>query len=96
VKKICLLLVLCLLLSGCAGATNPNDTTPSTDLPGVQLYTACATGGFKGKKNYVNHCALCLETQGYPNSPNCPTYPSTELKAGDTYHEITVYKFSVR
>lgn len=67
-----------------------------TTLPGVQLYTACATGGFKGKKNYVNHCALCLETQGYPNSPNCPTYPSTELKAGDTYHEITVYKFSVR
>ena len=66
-----------------------------TTLPGVQLYTACATGGFKGKKDYVNHCALCLETQGYPNSPNCPTYPTTELKAGAEYHEITVYKFSV-
>lgn len=66
-----------------------------TTLPGVQLYTACATGGFKGKKDYVNHCALCLETQGYPNSPNCPEYPSTELKAGATYHEVTVYKFSV-
>ena len=66
-----------------------------TTLPGVQLYTACSTGGFKGKKAYVNHCALCLETQGYPNSPNCPEYPSTALKAGDTYHETTVYKFSV-
>ncbi len=66
-----------------------------TTLPGVQLYTANKTGGFKGKKEYVNHCALCLETQGYPNSPNCPQYPSTELKAGDTYHEVTVYKFSV-
>ncbi len=66
-----------------------------TTLEGIQLYTACGTGGFKGKKDYVNHCALCLETQGYPNSPNCPNFPSTVLKAGDTYHEITVYKFSV-
>ncbi len=67
-----------------------------TTLPGVQLYTACGTGGYKGKKDYVNHCALCLETQGFPNSPNCPEYPSTVLKAGEQYHEITVYKFSVR
>ncbi len=66
-----------------------------TTLPGVQLYTACKTGGFKGKKNYINHCALCLETQSYPNSPNCPSYPSTLLKAGDKYSATTVYKFSV-
>ena len=69
-----------------------------TTLPGVQLYTACSTGTFagKGKKKYVNHCALCLETQGYPNSPNIPHFPSTVLKAGETYHEITAYRFSVR
>jgi len=67
-----------------------------TTLPGVQLYTACSTGGFKGKKKYVDHCALCLETQGYPNSPNCPEYPSTVLKAGEEYCEITVYRFSAR
>ena len=66
-----------------------------TTLPGVQLYTGCSTGGFKGKKDYVNHCALCLETQGYPNSPNCPQYPSTVLKAGEKYRERTVYTFSV-
>lgn len=66
-----------------------------TTLPAVQLYTANGTGGFKGKKAYVNYCALCLETQGYPNSPNCPEYPSTILKAGETYQEKTVYKFSV-
>ena len=66
-----------------------------TTLCGVQLYTACGTGGFKGKKEYVNHCALCLETQKYPNSPNCPAYPSTLLKAGEKYNETTVYKFSV-
>ena len=66
-----------------------------TTLPGIQLYTAGGTGGFKGKKEYVNHCAVCLETQGYPNSPNCPEYPSTLLRKGDAYHEITVYKFTV-
>ena len=67
-----------------------------TTLPGVQLYTACKTGGFVGKKAYENHCALCLETQFFPNSPNCPSYPSALLKAGETYHEITAYKFSVK
>lgn len=66
-----------------------------TTLPGVQLYTACSTGGYQGKKPYVTHCALCLETQGYPNSPNCPAYPTTLLKAGEVYDEITVYQFSV-
>jgi aldose 1-epimerase len=67
-----------------------------TTLPGIQLYTANMTGGFVGKQEYVTHCALCLETQGYPNSPNCPTYPSILLKAGETYQEITSYKFSTR
>lgn len=70
-----------------------------TTLPGVQLYTGCSTGSFQGKgkkRKYVNHCALCLETQSYPNSPNCPNYPSALLKAGETYHEITAYRFSVK
>ena len=67
-----------------------------TTLPGIQLYTACALDHFDGKKQYGKYCALCLETQGYPNSPNCPQYPSTLLKAGETYYEITTYKFSVK
>lgn len=67
-----------------------------TTLPGIQLYTACALDHFDGKKQYGKYCALCLETQGYPNSPNCPQYPSTLLKAGETYQEITTYKFSVK
>ena len=67
-----------------------------TTLPCIQLYTANKTGGFVGKKEYVTHCAVCLETQGYPNSPNCPQYPSSVLKAGEVYHEITSYKFSTR
>ena len=71
-----------------------------TTLPAVQLYTGCKTANFTGRgKNptpYENYCALCLETQGYPNSPNVPTFPSPLLKAGETYHEITAYRFSVK
>ncbi|MBQ7368980.1 MAG: galactose mutarotase [Clostridia bacterium] len=66
-----------------------------TTLPAVQLYTACSTGGFKGKKDYVTHCAFCLETQYYPNSVNCPNFPSSILKAGEVWKSKTVYKFSV-
>ena len=65
-----------------------------TTLPGVQLYTACHMD-LDGKKHYGNHSSLCLETQGFPNSPNCPEYPSTVLKAGEIYQEKTVYRFSV-
>lgn len=67
-----------------------------TTLPGVQLYTSNTIEGFIGKKAYKNHAALCLETQGYPNSPNCPEYPSTLLRAGEEYRETTVYQFSVK
>ena len=67
-----------------------------TTMPGVQLFTANSLGGFKGKKTYKNHCALCLETQFYPNSPNCPNYPSATLKAGEEYRHTTVYAFSVK
>ena len=56
-----------------------------TDLPGVQLYTSNTMKGTQGKKTYEDYCALCLETQCFPNSPNCPDYPSAVLKAGEPY-----------
>ncbi|MBQ3596553.1 MAG: galactose mutarotase [Clostridia bacterium] len=66
-----------------------------TTKPGLQIYTGNGTGGFKGKRGYIKHCAVCLETQFYPNTPNCPEYPSCTLKAGEEYNHQTVYKFSV-
>jgi aldose 1-epimerase len=39
---------------------------------------------------------LCLETQHYPDSPNHPDFPSTELKPGQRYHTTTIYKFTTR
>jgi aldose 1-epimerase len=68
-----------------------------TTLPGVQLYTTnIGDNVIKGKKTYRAHSALCLETQGYPNSPNCPSYPSTVVRGGEMYRTQTVYKFRVK
>jgi aldose 1-epimerase len=68
-----------------------------TDQPGVQLYTGnFLDGSIMGKQGrvYKRRYALCLETQHFPDSPNHPSFPSTELKAGQTFHSITVYEFS--
>ncbi len=45
---------------------------------------------------YQKHFAVCLETEHYPDSPNRPEYPSTVLRPGETYHEVTVHKFGVQ
>jgi aldose 1-epimerase len=70
-----------------------------TTEPGVQFYTGNnLRDSLKGKygKTYTRRGALCLETQHYPDSPNKPTFPTTELKPGATYRTTTVYKFSAR
>ncbi|MBO7187815.1 MAG: galactose mutarotase, partial [Clostridia bacterium] len=68
-----------------------------TDQPGVQFYSGNFMGGSKGKGGtiYNKRDAFCLETQNYPNAVNCPEYPNSILKAGEEYHTVTVYKFSV-
>lgn len=69
-----------------------------TTLPGIQLYTSNRLGDEnpEGKKRYKNYAALCLESQCYPNSPNCPEYPATTLRPGEEYRTKTVYKFRVK
>ena len=70
-----------------------------TDQPGVQFYTGNFLDGTitgKGGKVYQHRAALCLETQHFPDSPNHPKFPSTELKPGQKYHTVTIYRFSVR
>jgi aldose 1-epimerase len=70
-----------------------------TDQPGVQFYTGnFLDGSIKGKGGVpdVLHGALCLETQHFPDSPNHPAFPTTELKPGARYHTVTVYSLSVR
>ncbi|HTC47422.1 MAG TPA: aldose epimerase family protein [Candidatus Aquilonibacter sp.] len=70
-----------------------------TDQPGIQFYSGnFLDGSIKGKGGKPDelHAALCLETQRFPDSPNHPDFPSTELKPGQTYHSTTVFRFSAR
>ncbi|MDF7826785.1 galactose mutarotase [Pontiellaceae bacterium B12227] len=70
-----------------------------TTAPGMQLYTAnFLDGSLTGKsgKPYVKWGALCLETQGYPDSVNHEAFPNSILSPGEVYESTTVYKFSVR
>lgn len=70
-----------------------------SDQPGVQFYTGnFLDGSIKGKggKVYGHRAALCLETQHFPDSPNHPKFPSTELKPGQKYHTVTVFRFSTK
>ncbi|MTB50425.1 aldose epimerase family protein [Lewinella sp. W8] len=70
-----------------------------TTEPGLQFYSGnFLDGSLTGKdgKSYEKRSALCLETQHWPDSPNQPDFPSTELRPGETYRSTTVYRFSVR
>ena len=69
-----------------------------TTEPGVQLYTGNFLDGIHGKdgKVYNRRYAFCLETQHFPDSPNHPNFPTTELKPGQHFASTTVYKFSTR
>jgi aldose 1-epimerase len=70
-----------------------------TDQPGLQFYTGNFLDGTihgKGGKVYGHRGAFCMETQHFPDSPNHPSFPTTELKPGETYHTVTMYRFSAR
>ena len=63
--------------------------------PGLQFYTSQFLDGKGGKhgQDYGKQSAFCLETQHYPDSPNQPTFPSTELDIGEKYNHIAQFEF---
>ncbi len=67
-----------------------------TTEPGVQLYTANSLNVAKPSGiRYGKHAGLCLECQHFPDSPNQPHFPSTVLRPGQTYRQLTVHRFDV-
>jgi aldose 1-epimerase len=68
-----------------------------TDQPGVQVYTSNFLNGtligISGHA-YRQGAAYTFETQHFPNSPNQPNFPSTELKAGQTIQSSTIFAFA--
>jgi aldose 1-epimerase len=70
-----------------------------SDEPGLQFYVGnFLDGSIKGKGGvaYQIHTGFCMEPQHYPDSPNKPMFPTTELKPGQTYKNVIIYKFSVK
>lgn len=77
------------------------EMTFATTQPAVQLYSGNYVAGDaapcgKGGVRYPKRGGFCLESQHYPCSPNFPDFPSTVLRPGEEYHEITEYRFGIR
>ncbi len=69
-----------------------------TMQPGLQFYSGNFLDGSiktSGGKPINQYSGFCMETQHFPNSPNTPSFPTTILQPGTTFHSITEYKISV-
>jgi aldose 1-epimerase len=79
-----------------ATVTSPDNLAMAvyTNQPGVQVYTGnfLDSAGAAGVP-HTAHAAVCLETQHLPDSPNQPTFPTTVLRPGETWHSRTVLRF---
>ncbi len=69
-----------------------------TDCAGVQFYAGNGISPHKGKGGvqYGKRQGFCLESQYFPDSVNQDVFASPVLKAGEKYHTVTEYRFSVR
>ena len=81
-------------LAGSVSAANRTMEVYTT-LPGIQVYTGNWVEQNVGKygKKYDVQYAVCMEAQGFPNSPNLPFFPSPVLRPGNKYDEWCIYKF---
>ncbi len=71
--------------------------TISTTEPGIQFYSGNFLNGAisgPGGQAYRQGDGFALETQHFPDSPNQPDFPSTELRPGEEFTSTTVYAFS--
>jgi aldose 1-epimerase len=70
-----------------------------TTEPATQFYSGnFLDGSITGKGGWVYNFrdGFCFEPQHFPDSPNHPNFPTTELKPGETYKNTIIYKFSVK
>lgn len=68
-----------------------------TDLPTVHLYTGNFLADDLGKSgaNYTINGGLCVEAQGFIDSPNQEQFPSIVLNPGEEYTATIIYKFNI-
>ncbi|UUL82346.1 aldose epimerase family protein [Sphingomonas qomolangmaensis] len=71
--------------------------TIETTEPSVQFYTAEHMDGSEAGSAgpLTKRAGAALETQHFPDSPNQPSFPSTELRPGQSFESVTVWRFGV-
>lgn len=73
--------------------------TLHTDQPGVHFYDgykiADSHPGLQGRRYGVRH-GICLEAQGWPDSPNNTRFPTALLRPGEIYRRRTEYRFRLK
>lgn len=67
--------------------------TVSSDLPDVQIYTACTIGDVKGKNNYHSYYGVAIEPQFYPNGINYENILKPIIKANEPVVHVIEYSF---
>ena len=68
-----------------------------TTEPGVQVYTSNGMNGSivrSSDTTYRQTEGFTLETQHFPDSPNKPNFPTTELKPGQQFRSTTIFRFA--
>jgi aldose 1-epimerase len=68
-----------------------------TTEPGVQVYTSNGMNGSvigSSDTTYRQTEGFTLETQHFPDSPNKPDFPTTELKPGQQFRSTTIFRFA--
>jgi aldose 1-epimerase len=83
----------------CANLKDPNSGRRLqvwTTAPGVQVYTGAHFNGTPGKAaaRYPRFAGVALETQGFPDAPNHPSFPSARLDPGQTYRHLMLLDFT--
>lgn len=68
-----------------------------TSEPALQVYDGfkvkVPVAGLDGAR-YGANAGICLEPQHVPDSPNLPHFPTTILRPGELYRQVTEYRFS--
>ncbi|CAO4169132.1 Aldose 1-epimerase [Methylorubrum populi] len=70
----------------------------ATTQPALQLYTGNNLDGTlvgPSGRTYRSGDGICFETQGFPDAPNHPDFPSAVLRPGASFTASTTYRFSL-
>jgi aldose 1-epimerase len=69
-----------------------------TTEPGLQVYSGNFLDGStvgKGGRIHRQSDGFCLEPQRFPDTPNQPAFGSARLAPGETYRQVSVFRFGL-